>query len=131
MAETRCSFMVEKMYKYLKRHEEYVLKALESRGTDLAALADYHKTQIGFLQHERLIHLLVTLAVALFMIVSAGIALMPGNTCFFLIVLILLVLLLFYVVHYYHLENGVQRWYAIYDKIIGMQAERGDGYGEE
>ena len=117
--------MVNKMNKYLKAHEEYMRNAIREGNADLLKLQDYHKTQIAFLQHERLVHLLVTLAVALFMVLTAGMALYSADWAFLPVALILMVLLLFYIVHYYQLENGVQRWYALYNEIVELSRERG------
>ena len=61
---------------------------------------------IGFFQHERLIHLLVTLAFAVMTILSL---LMTVQELYFLpLFLLFLVLEVPYVFHYYRLENGVQ-----------------------
>ncbi len=73
--------------------------------------------QIGFLQHERLIHLIVTMTFAvLAMIVMLGL-IFRFQFGLFILFLLLLVLLIPYVRHYYILENGVQELYTIYDKI--------------
>ena len=73
--------------------------------------------QIQFFQHERLIHLLVTLLFALLFV---------GTTLFFTVYptlpllvldLLFLVLLVPYIRHYYILENGTQRLYHLQDKL--------------
>ena len=58
------------MVTFLKNHEKYVSEKLEKGECDWEWLRDYHKTQIEYLQHERLIHLMVTLSFALFFIVT-------------------------------------------------------------
>lgn len=76
-------------------------------------------TQTQFFQHERLIHLIVTLLFAL-AAVMVLIAMVYFNTIPMLILFVLLLVLLFpYIIHYYHLENGVQKLYTFYDRIIG------------
>jgi len=112
------------MNKYLKEHEKYIREAMERPDADFEALAGYHKTQIGFMQHERLIHLLVTLAIALFMVLCAGISFIADERYFAAISAILLILLFAYIIHYYHLENGVQRWYGIYNEINARIMEK-------
>lgn len=76
-----------------------------------------HLIKIGFFQHERLIHLLVTLFYAfialLFLVLGCFVHYM-----FFPIAIILLIFLMFYVVHYFRLENGVQYLYKQYDKML-------------
>ena len=67
---------------------------------------------IGFFQHERLIHLLVTLAFAV-MTILALVASLSQFYCLPLFVLFL-VLEVPYVFHYYRLENGVQKLQRMY-----------------
>ena len=75
-----------------------------------------HLIKINFFQHERLIHLLVTLFYAFISIIF--IVLGFSYYIFFAISAILLIFLMFYVVHYFRLENGVQYMYKQYDKMI-------------
>jgi len=74
-------------------------------------------TKISFFQHERLIHLIVTVTFAILTIVS--LVLLELNPSFGYIALegLFVVLLIPYIVHYYHLENGVQQLYKYYDKL--------------
>lgn len=74
--------------------------------------------QIGFFQHERLVHLIVTITFALLIMMSVMgfLALMqPG---LLVLSILLLVLLVPYVRHYYILENGVQKLYTFYDMLV-------------
>lgn len=74
-------------------------------------------TEIGFFQHERLIHLLVTLAFAFFIFLS-GLAYCLSPDIMWLILLGALISLEFpYIIHYFHLENGVQALYGIYRRF--------------
>ena len=74
-----------------------------------------HLTKIEFFQHERLIHLLVTLFYGLFVFLAVIISF---KTWLFLIILYLaLIVLIFYVRHYFFLENHVQYLYKQYDKM--------------
>ena len=67
---------------------------------------------IGFFQHERLIHLLVTLAFAVMTIFSL---LMTVQEFYFIPLFVLfLALEVPYVFHYYRLENGVQKLQRMY-----------------
>ena len=103
------------MKKYLEEYVKEVDKLLEDKKTNFNELEQMHLTKITFFQHERLIHLLVTLAYAVFMILF--IFLSSFNGLYIFIVLILLVFLGFYVKHYFFLENNVQYLYKQYDKI--------------
>ena len=88
-------------------------KKLEKKVTkfDLEELKD----KIGFFQHERLIHLIVTLFFAVFTLVFLTMGMI--SYIFLPIFFILLVFLIFYILHYFFLENHVQYLYKIYDKM--------------
>ncbi len=75
-----------------------------------------HLIKIQFFQHERLIHLLVTLFYALLFIIFMSFGFI--YYIFFAIALIIVIFLIFYVVHYFRLENGVQYLYKQYDKML-------------
>ena len=82
-------------------------------------LSEFEK-KIEYFQHERLIHLLVTLAFATWLLFEIYcLFVLPAE---FLIAGILLVLIFFgltigYVTHYYFLENSVQKMYHMRDEI--------------
>jgi cell division protein FtsW (lipid II flippase) len=106
------------MYRYLLEHEKWVTGLLASdEEQDWNAIREYHMAQISFLQHERLVHLIITLAFALFMLSSVVITAIYPVWPMHLLVVLLTVLEVFYIIHYYRLENGVQRWYRIYEQI--------------
>ena len=109
-----------------------------ANGTTSCDLKKYRKyllTQIEFFQHERLIHLLVTLAFAIFEVLcvvaislsytlgSSGCCDLGGPIGLAVLAIMILVLLVPYVRHYYILENGVQKLYEYYD-IIYEKAEK-------
>ncbi len=113
------------MYKRLCDYIEYIDKQTEPDNLkkmskeELEALTKELLTQTQFFQHERLIHLIVTHLFAL-AAVMVLIAMVYFNTVPMLILFVLLLVLLFpYIIHYYHLENGVQKLYTFYDRIIG------------
>ena len=71
--------------------------------------------KIKFFQHERLIHLIVTLFCILLFIIF--IVLMFYTKLFFIPTVIAMVLIIFYIVHYFFLENSVQYLYRLYDDM--------------
>lgn len=73
------------------------------------------EVKIAFFQHERLIHLLVTLAFAIFALVFLALGMV--SYVFLIIFAILIIFLLFYIVHYFFLENHVQYLYKLYDEM--------------
>ena len=74
--------------------------------------------QIGFFQHERLIHLIVTVTFALLAVITLLASLFFKMIALYILTGLLIILLVPYVRHYYILENGVQKLYEAYDKII-------------
>jgi hypothetical protein len=74
--------------------------------------------QIQFFQHERLIHLIVTVTFALLTVLSIFAFLALIQIGLLLLSGLLLVLLVPYIRHYYILENGVQKLYTYYDKLV-------------
>ena len=107
------------MEAYLERHEAFVRRQLASAGeaADWAGLARFHRAQIEYLQHERLVHLLVTLFFGLCTLLTLLFLVLHPQVSVGVLVVLLLLLLVPYVVHYYKLENGVQRWYHLANEI--------------
>lgn len=105
------------MRKYFTAYTESVLAALENESSDLAKLKTELLVKIGFMQHERLIHFLVTILFALLMFMSLIAFFISMNMGMLAAAVLMLILLVPYIAHYYFLENGVQRLYKIYDEI--------------
>lgn len=115
------------MGKYIK---DYILSAEEfvnekMNGTSRAEVEKFlreFEKKIEYFQHERLIHLLVTLFFALFELMEIyavfSIPDVLSSLVFVLLTVILLGLLIGYVFHYYLLENSVQKMYRIRDKVV-------------
>ena len=81
-----------------------------------AALRDL-LIQIEFFQHERHIHLLVTLAFAFFTMCMMLGAVFTQELPFILLALGFIIFDVFYIRHYFLLENGVQKLYGFYDRL--------------
>ena len=75
-------------------------------------------TNISFFQHERLVHLLVTLAFTFLLAFAIWGCVTIGQISFFIFFFLVLVLLIPYIRHYYILENGTQRLYRCYDLLM-------------
>ena len=112
------------MWKRLKAYRDHVqaLLASDDPATDWDAARREHLVQISFFQHERLVHLLVTLAFALMELASAVATILVPQLFTAALSLLFLVLLVPYIVHYYHLENGTQELYAQYDQLAERAA---------
>lgn len=127
--------MGERLKMYLKRTGALVERLSEEakeQGTEREAFRERVVrekaellVQIGFFQHERLVHLIVTVLFALmtilvFFLAATNFALWTG-----VLLLLLLVLLIPYIKHYWLLENGTQKLYQYYDKMEELY------YGED
>jgi Ca2+/Na+ antiporter len=107
------------MIDYMKKHESYVQETLEKKPDDeaLRKLLTFHDRQIQWMQHERLVHLIVMLFVCLFTLIIFGFAVIRTSVPFIILFVILLALSVAYIIHYFRLENGVQKWYVISNQI--------------
>ena len=104
--------MKEYMKKYINETDEYI-KQKDHKNLD--KYMDEFLTKVKFFQHERLIHLLVTLFYAIFCVIFM--VLITLSWIFVPIALLLMIFLIFYVFHYFFLENAVQYMYQQYDKL--------------
>jgi Flp pilus assembly protein TadB len=102
---------------FIKDHENRLtgLKDASDASFDQGFLS-FHLKQIGFLQHERLVHLLVMLFVLFAVLLFFILFLLFHDLLVFGVFLLCLVLSIFYVFHYFKLENTVIRWYFIYNR---------------
>lgn len=107
------------MKKYFSEYIAFVASALENGCADLAELRSEMLVKIEFMQHERLVHLLVTILFALLMFMSLIAFFVSENVGMLAAAALMLALLIPYISHYYFLENGVQKLYALYDKACG------------
>ena len=112
--------------KYVKDHEDYI----ESLITEEIGITEnklgYHKQRLKFLQHERFIHLVVTFMTLVAFLMFLMLFLITStmfNWTFAFLDLILFILFIFYIKHYFFLENHVQYWYILYDKMIELIKE--------
>ena len=119
---TQVITMEKRILAYRKRIDEL----LKKEDADWAKVLEEHLVQVAFFQHERLIHLIVTVLFAVLEIMSIlGTvilsALEKGNIALAIMTVLLLVLLIPYIRHYYILENEVQKMYTQYDELLKKQ----------
>lgn len=108
--------MTEYLKKYMKTVNERLTDYVGSK--ELEEILSEHKDKISFMQHERIVHFLVTMMFALILSVFMTAALILENPMLLVLVAIIIVLLSFYIKHYYFLENTVQEMYRVYDRIL-------------
>lgn len=106
------------MKKYCREHETVVKRALEDSEVS-EELLSHHIEMIARIQHERLIHLIVTVMVVMAELFVVYLALLHPELGILpaIIMLALAILLGFYFYHYFFLENTVQRWYKYADEM--------------
>lgn len=107
------------MKQYCRAHEAWIA----ARAPGREAL-EVHLEKLRWLQHERLIHLIVLVMTVIAELFAVDLVLLHPETnplaC--AVMLVLTVLLGFYFYHYFFLENTVQHWYRIADGIrAGMR----------
>ena len=84
-----------------------------------------HLVQVGFFQHERLIHLIVTVTFALLEMLAIVLSVISDSLFNLLLPIVILILLIPYIRHYYILENEVQKMYVQYDRMRRLQQTAG------
>jgi len=108
--------MEKRLKDYLQYMETMKIEELsEEERKDMAAKM---LVQIQFFQHERLIHLIVTVTFALLTVLSIFAFLTLTQIGLLVLSALLIILLVPYIRHYYILENGVQKLYTYYDKLV-------------
>lgn len=99
-------------------YRKYIDELLKRDDVDWEEVIREHLIQVSFFQHERLIHLIVTVTFALLEVVAIALSVMSFTLGVGLLALGLLVLLIPYIRHYYILENEVQKMYRQYDCMV-------------
>ena len=106
--------MKKQMLNKVKMAEEFLEKGRAENKEEFLA---YLLRWIEWFQHERLIHLLVTLFFALFSIAMLLAFIVIEEFMFGILFLIFGITTGFYINHYYLLENKTQYLYKLYDEI--------------
>ncbi len=108
------------MTRYLTEYISYIKKRLEdcSDAEELEEIFAEHKNKIAFMQHERIVHFLVTMMFAIILVIFVIGLLLTDNIALTILIIIILALLGAYIKHYYFLENTVQSMYVIYDDML-------------
>ena len=101
---------------YLKDISERAEKG-EFSSEELSVLRKQALTQIGFFQHERFIHLIVTMTFALMTVMTLMGICITGYMPLAALMVLLLILLVPYIRHYFILENGTQMLYRYFDLL--------------
>ena len=108
--------MKERILRYRKKIDELLNN--DSKDVNWRVIIDEHLIQVGFFQHERLVHLIVTVTFALLLMLAVVAFLITEAVQIIFLCIAFLVLLVPYISHYYLLENETQKMYVQYDKML-------------
>lgn len=106
--------MTKQIRAYLEVLERFFSE--ERSEEELLAMRRELLQRISFYQHERIVHLIVTMSFGVFFMLSLIIYLTRGGIGIMILTLLFLVMLAAYIKHYYFLENSVQKMYLFYYK---------------
>lgn len=111
------------MTAYLKKYMDYIAERLRDCCSykEIEEILAEHKDKIAFMQHERLVHFLVTMMFAIILVIFMAVQFFTESLGLLLLITMIVVLTAFYIKHYYFLENTVQRMYVIYDDILSKR----------
>ncbi|HAM96794.1 TPA: hypothetical protein DCP76_03295 [Patescibacteria group bacterium] len=104
------------MIDYMNNYMEYIKTILKKEDINESIKKDFIE-HMQFMQHERLIHLLVTMLFALLLMFGFIIMLIYFSWILVVFTAIIFIVEIFYIFHYYKLENGVQKMYRVYDEL--------------
>ena len=111
------------MEKRILNYRKYIDELLMRDDLDWETVIKEHLIQISFFQHERLIHLIVTITFAVLEVIVIGLCVVSFTLGVGLLAIALLILLVPYIRHYYILENEVQKMYWQYDQMVEKQGK--------
>ncbi len=106
------------MEQRILNYRKYIDELLKQDDQDWETVIKEHLIQVSFFQHERLIHLIVTVTFALLEVIVIGLCVVSFTLGVGLLAIALLILLIPYIRHYYILENEVQKMYGQYDRMV-------------
>ena len=105
------------MGSYITTYMKSVEAALDDDSTDWEDLKREHLVQIEFIQHERLIHLIVTVMCCLLLFIGLCVFFISNLITFLIVDGFLLILDFCYLIYYCFIENSTQKLYRLYNRI--------------
>ena len=102
-----------------KSYDAQITKVLSSKtsGVNWKNTLKTHKRMIEIIQHERLMHLLVTIFVGTILSLTSLATVITGEAYLLFLDIPLIILFTGYLIHYRCLENTTQSWYKLEEKI--------------
>ncbi len=113
------------MTEYLKSYMNYIENRLSEckSSAEIEDILKEHRDKIAFMQHERLVHFLVTMMFAIILVIFMAVQFFTESFGLLLLITMIIILTAFYIKHYYFLENTVQKMYVVYDEILKKRNE--------
>lgn len=106
------------MRKYLTEYLDWLQTLLDStEQINYTELEERHLQMVQFMQHERLVHFLVTMLFTVCFFIVLAVYLIGELIMMLPLLILILSLLIPYIAHYYFMENSVQKMYSLYDEI--------------
>ena len=102
------------MRKYIIDYLKYVDDNID--GADDKFISN-HLIKIGFFQHERMIHLIVTVTAVILNLLAFFLGYAFNNIVIIIFGYMVMCFTIPYIYHYFLLENGVQKMYRQYDMM--------------
>ena len=102
------------MAKYIVSYLNYVDKNIDNADDKFIS---EHLIKIGFFQHERMIHLIVTVTSVILNLFAFFLGSLFSNIFVIVFGYMVMCFTIPYIYHYFLLENGVQKMYRQYDKM--------------
>ncbi|MBO4928075.1 MAG: hypothetical protein J5379_07495 [Clostridiales bacterium] len=102
---------------FLKEYDEVSASGGTVDQSRLSGLLSYLNRWLLYFQHERLIHLIVTVLFGLCEIIIFSLFVLIERWYILPLLLLFTVLLVPYIFHYFTLENGVQKLYDLADAL--------------
>ncbi len=110
------------MRQYMQRYKAYLEVFLANpKSEEVSRLRRETLQQIQFMQHERLVHFLVTMLVGILFLLSVGLYLCYATLGLLVLTILFLGLLAPYLWHYYFLENTTQQMYILYNRLAELE----------
>ena len=107
--------MTKQIRAYLALLEQFF--SVEHTDEELLKMRNEMLQRIAFYQHERIVHLIVTMSFGVFFMLSLILYLNIGGVGLMLLTILFLGMLAAYIKHYYFLDNSVQKMYLYYFKV--------------
>ena len=110
---------------YMNKVQGFIdLDMKEASKDKISEVLKEFEIKISYFQHERLIHLIVTVLFAILEVISIALILTMPSVPAIILSALFLVLVVPYVMHYYFLENSVQHMYKMRDQILEAIREK-------